>query len=135
MRHGKLSGTMRAAVVLGALAAPVAASADSAEGVWETEPMGKGGYAHVRIAPCQGQSDRLCGRIEKIISSKRTDLVGVELLRGMAAEGSDRWGDGDIYSPDKDQYYSSRMILTGDGLEVLGCIAVMCKSQKWARVE
>jgi len=27
------------------------------------------------------------------------------------------------------------MILTGDGLEVKGCIAALCKSQRWARVE
>lgn len=135
MRHMTFTGFLRAAICVGAFAAPVAAVAGSAEGVWETEPMGKGGYAHVRIAPCQGQSDRLCGRIEKIISSQRTDLVGVELLRGMAAEGSDRWGDGNIYSPDKGQYYDSHMILTGDGLEVRGCVLAICKSQKWARVE
>jgi uncharacterized protein (DUF2147 family) len=135
MRHGKFNGIMRAGAVLGALAAPFAASAGSAVGVWQTEPMGLGGYAHVRIAPCADKSDRLCGRIEKIISSKRDDLVGVELLRDMVAEGSDRWGDGSIYSPDKGQYYDSHMILTGDGLEVRGCLLAICKSQKWARVE
>jgi len=126
---------IRPLAVLGALAAPVAANAGSAVGVWQTEPMGLGGYAHVRIAPCEGRSDRLCGRIERIISSKREDLVGVQLLRDMAAKGADRWGGGDIYSPDKDRYYSSQMILTGDGLEVKGCIAALCKSQRWARVE
>ena len=126
---------VRAAAILGSLAVPVAASAGSAEGVWQTEPMGKGGYAHIRIAPCQDKSDRLCGRITRIISSDRTDLVGVELLRDMAAEGADRWGDGNIYSPDKNKYYASHMVLTGDGLEVRGCIAAMCKSQKWALVD
>lgn len=135
MRHMTFTGFLRVAISVGALAAPSASLAGSAEGVWETEPMGLGGYAHVRIAPCADRSDRLCGRIEKIISSKRTDLVGVELLRDMAVEDAGRWGDGRIYSPDKDRYYASHMILTGEGLEVRGCIAAICKSQKWARVE
>lgn len=126
---------LRSAIVLFALAAPVSAVADSAEGVWKTEPMGKGGYAHIQIAPCQGEGGRLCGRITRIISSDRNDLVGVELIRDMVAEGSDRWGDGNIYSPDKNQYYASQMILEGDELEVRGCIAALCKSQRWARVE
>ncbi len=134
MRNGKYIGIFRALAILAA-ATPGAALAGSAIGVWETEPMGKGGYAHVRIAPCAGGSERLCGRIERIISSGRTDLVGVELLRDMAPAGADRWGDGDIYSPDRDRYYSSNMVLTGDGLEVRGCIAALCRSQKWARVE
>ena len=135
MRKTTFTGFLRAAFCVGALAAPAAATAGSAEGVWETEPMGLGGYAHVRIEPCADRNDRLCGRIEKIIKSKRTDLVGVELLRGMAPESPNRWGDGNIYSPDKGQYYDSHMILTGDGLEVRGCILAICKSQKWARVE
>ncbi len=135
MRHMTFTGFLRAAFCVGTLATPAASLAESAEGVWQTEPMGLGGYAHVRIAPCAERSDRLCGQITKVISSKRSDLVGVELLRDMAAEGSNRWGDGDIYSPDKDQYFASRMILSGDGLEVLGCIAVICRSQNWARVK
>lgn len=136
MHVKSVSGFMRSAVVAGLLAAPVAASADSAEGVWQTEPMGKGGYAHIQIAPCSGKTDRLCGKITKIISSDRTDLVGVELLRDMTAKGSDRWGDGDIFSPDKQQYFASHMILeSNDRLEVRGCIAALCKSQKWARVD
>ncbi len=135
MQHMTFTGFLRLAFCAGVLATPAASLAGSAEGVWVTEPMGLGGYAHVLITPCADRSDRLCGKITKIISSKRDDLVGVELLRDMAAEGSNRWGDGNIYSPDKGKYYDSHMILTGDGLEVRGCIALICKSQKWARVE
>ena len=124
-----------AAALLAAGLFPLVAAADSPLGIWESEPMGKGGYAHIRIAPCDTAGDQLCGRITRILSSDRSDLVGVELLRNMTAEGSGRWGKGDIYSPDKNRYFDSHMILNGDGLEVRGCLAGLCKSQKWARVQ
>lgn len=118
-----------------ALLLPAAAMAGSPEGVWQTEPMQKGGYAHIRIAPCEGQSDRLCGKITQVFRSDRSDLVGVDIIQNMTRTGQSAWGDGAIYSPDKDKHYASQMELDGTALEVRGCVASLCKSQRWARVE
>lgn len=119
----------------GALLLPSAGLAGSPVGVWQTEPMPKGGYAHIRIAPCAARSDRLCGKITEVFRSDRNDLVGVDILQDMAQVGQGTWGDGAIFSPDKNKRYDSQMELHDTGLEVRGCVAALCKSQRWARVE
>ncbi len=109
-------------------------AAQSAEGVWLTEPMRTGGYAHIEVAACDSSGEVLCGRIVEVFESDRTDLVGAQILQDMVAQGQGNWGGGTLYSPDKRKHYDSRMALVGDGLRVQGCVAAICKGQLWARV-
>ena len=117
------------------LALPTLAAAQGATGVWRTAPSERGASLNVRIGPCADAADRLCGRIVEVFGSDRTDLVGRTMLRNMAPDGPGRWSGGTIWAPDDDRTYRSRMRLTAAGLEVDGCVAVLCRGQVWRRVE
>ena len=58
---------------------------------------------------------------------------------GRWALGGYRQGDGTyrgrVYSPDRDQEYASRLVLSGDALAVSGCMLGICREGgTWARV-
>ncbi len=109
-----------------------AASAQSAEGLWRTEPGKTGAWLEVRIAPC---GEALCGTVAAQHEAK-TNLVGRQLIEGMAPDGPGRWSGGTIWAPDEDKTYRSRMSLTGERLKVEGCVLVVaCRGQVWTRLE
>ena len=116
------------------LASQAAQAQSAAEGVWLTEPMRTGDYAHVEVAPCAPGETRLCGRIVEVFNSERTDLVGAVILKDMAAVGQGVWDGGHLWSPDKDKHYASKMALLDKGLQVKGCVGALCKGQVWRRV-
>lgn len=126
---------LRILVACTMLAIPALAAAQGAEGVWRTARSERGASLNVRIGPCAGTADRLCGEIVEVFGSERTDLVGRTMLRDMAPDGPGRWSGGTVWAPDDDRTYRSRMRLTGGGLEVEGCVAVFCRGQVWRRVE
>ena len=66
---------------------------------------------------------------------KNKPITGMEIIRGMKADGANQWSGGTILKPDEGKVYKSKMQLLEDGkkLEVSGCIAFMCKSQTWLR--
>lgn len=136
---------MRIAViasVLSVLAAP-ALAADSAEGVWSPE----GGDAKVRIEPCPGDHDRLCGVIVWVRgeperrggvsganAAPHRSAVGVELMRDFQRLDATRWIGGKIYDPQSGRTYDANMRLNPDGtLRVEGCFLVLCMGQNWRR--
>jgi uncharacterized protein (DUF2147 family) len=120
---------------LALLAAGPAAAQDTPLGLWKTEPGETGAYLHVRIAPCAAGGDRLCGVIAEAVGASRTDLVGKPIIRDMAADGPAKWSGGTIWAPDDDKTYRSRMSLGANGLEVEGCVLVVCRGQTWTRIE
>jgi uncharacterized protein (DUF2147 family) len=124
--------TLKGILVAIALAAPAgAASAQSAEGLWRTEPGKTGAWLEVRIAPCGGA---LCGTVAAQHGAK-TNLVGRQLIAGMRPDGDGRWSGGTIWAPDDDKTYRSRMTLAGNALKVEGCVLVICRGQTWTRLE
>lgn len=130
MSHAALRRLLH--IVLLLTLAPGAALAQSAAGLWRTEPGDTGAYLDVRIGPC---GDKLCGVITEAHGAKRTDLVGKPIIRDMAAKGPGRWSGGSVWAPDDDKTYRSNMRLVGDGLEVEGCVLVVCRGQTWTRLE
>jgi uncharacterized protein (DUF2147 family) len=52
----------------------------------------------------------------------------------MTAEGDGEYSGGKIWAPDRDKVYSSKMALSGETLEVSGCVLVVCRAQSWTRV-
>ena len=44
------------------------------------------------------------------------------------------WAQGTIWAPDQDKTYDSKMSLSGNTLEVSGCVLFICRSQNWTRM-
>ncbi|SDC34396.1 DUF2147 domain-containing protein [Ruegeria marina] len=115
-----------------------AAAADPAAGTWKTEPGDSGGYLHVAVAPC-GPS--ICGTIKTAydkdgIEQADYEHKGKRMLWDMQPGGGGSYSGGQIWAPDSDKTYSSKMSLDGDALTVKGCVAggLICRGQTWMRV-
>lgn len=127
------------------LAAAPALAADPVEGDWLTQT----GTGKVRIAPCPGKADRLCGAIvwlKNPAEQKATDvnnpeaklrsrpILGLPMLHGFKAAGPGRWTGGKIYDPQTGKTYDSKLSINPNGtLKVEGCVAVICQAQTWKR--
>lgn len=117
------------------LALPQAALAQSAVGLWRTQASEDGAFLDVRIAPCAGRPDRLCGTVQRAYNAPGSDLTGLTIIRDMAEAGPRRWNGGTIWAPDDDKTYRSKMSLVDAGLRVQGCVAIFCRSQVWMRLQ
>jgi uncharacterized protein (DUF2147 family) len=126
--------TAFACLLSSALVGAGAAAAQSAEGLWRTQPGDTGAYLHVRIAPC-ADGGTLCGEIVEAVGATRTDLPGRAIIAGMAPDGPGAWSGGTIWAPDEDRIYRSKMALTAAGLKVEGCVLVICRGQTWTRID
>jgi uncharacterized protein (DUF2147 family) len=134
-------------IVLALLAGP-ALAADDPVGEWLTEK----GDARVRIEPCPGRADRLCGTITWAerppdasqgppLNANNTDpalrsrpIVGLPLLAHFAPEGGGAWGGGTIYDPRSGKTYKSKMRqVSADRLDVSGCVLFVCLGETWRR--
>ena len=60
--------------------------------------------------------------------------IGKRMIWDMEAKGAGDYAGGRIWAPDRDKVYRSRMELSGDMLEVSGCVAVICRTQTWTLV-
>jgi uncharacterized protein (DUF2147 family) len=125
------------------LAALAAASALPGEGAWLVEDRS----AVVTIEAC-GQS--LCGRITKVLemtpgapstdvknpvaSLRGRPILGMTVLSGFRRSGAG-WSNGRIYDPKSGHTYASKLSLGPDGiLKVSGCVAFLCRSERWKRL-
>jgi len=125
-----------------ALAAPPQRGPDIA-GTWRLQNE----KALVQIGPCGAH---LCGKITKILKPlpyrKSHDLqnpdpklrgrsiIGITILSNLDRDG-DEWR-GEVYDPVHGKSYRSVVSLADNGdLKVQGCIAFLCKTQMWERVD
>ena len=138
---------MRAFALATALtfAAAPASAADPVEGEWLTQS----GSGKVRIAPCSGKPDRLCGAIFWLrdpADAKATDtnnpdpklktrpIMGLPMIRDFKQAAPGRWTGGKIYDPNSGKTYDSKISIGPNGtLKVEGCILVICQAQTWRR--
>jgi uncharacterized protein (DUF2147 family) len=128
-----------------ALAAAPALAADPVEGEWLTQEA----TAKVRIGPCPGKADRMCGAISwlknpadaKAADSRNPDpklktrtILGLPLIRDFKPVAPGRWTGGKIYDPNSGKTYDSKISVRQDGtLKVEGCILMVCQAQTWRR--
>ena len=136
------------ALLASALAAAPAFAADSAVGRWKTidDETGKP-KSIVEIG--QAPDGTLSGHIVELLNPSRPNptcdkcsddrkdqqITGMEIIRGMKAQGGGKYAGGTILKPDEGKVYKSKMQLVDGGrtLEVSGCIAFICKSQAWQK--
>lgn len=120
------------AVSLGA----AAVAADPVEGVWKTAPDDNGHYGHVLIKPC---GDKFCGVLKRAFDETGAEIksanIGRQIVWNMVAQGGGAYGGGKVWSPDRDKVYKSKMALSGDALDVSGCVLFICRESHWARAE
>ncbi|MEO0944557.1 MAG: DUF2147 domain-containing protein [Pseudomonadota bacterium] len=128
MRH-----TLLAAVAV-LFATPVLA--DPVLGTYKTQPGDEGNFAHVEIYQCE---EAICGVIRKAFNASgqqiESDNVGKRMIWAMQADGNGKYSKGKIWAPDRDKTYRSKMELSGNFLEVSGCVLGICRGQTWSRVQ
>ena len=134
-----------------AMAGITAAQADnaSAEGRWrQIDPDTQRAKSIVEIS--RTSNGALHGRIIELLNPSRPNptcdkcsddrknkpIAGMEIIRGMKAQGGGKYAGGTILKPDEGKVYKSKMELVEGGkkLEVSGCVAFICKSQVWERM-
>lgn len=136
-----------------ALLLPVFAFAQTSPvGLWKTiDDDGKTAKSLVRISE---QSGTIVGSIEKLLDPKDpadgkcdkcTDdrknqpIVGLQIIRGVKAQGDGVWGGGQILDPKDGETYKTRLkpVDGGARLEVRGYIGapLFGRTQTWVRVE
>ena len=143
------SKSIHAALLLPALfAAGSALAADPVVGKWKTIDSETGKPKSI-VEITQAPNGALSGHIVELLNPskpnpvcdkckddrKNKPITGMEIIRGMKAEGGGAYAGGTILKPDEGKVYKSKMELIEGGkkLEVSGCIAFICKSQTWIR--
>ncbi|MFT7775251.1 DUF2147 domain-containing protein [Roseateles sp.] len=135
------------------LLAPILAFAQTTPvGLWKTiDDDGKTEKSLVRIGE---QGGVLVGSIDKLLDPKaavdskcdkctddRKDkpVLGLQIIRGVKAEGDGVWGGGEILDPNNGKTYKTRLkpVDGGKRLEVRGYIGapLFGRTQTWVRVE
>ena len=116
-----------------ALASPV--SAEALLGKWKTTPDENGFSAIIDIAPCGA---KICGtNIQSMDGSGKkvtTSSSGTKLIWDMVNTGRGNYA-GRVYSPAKKKEYKGKLQLSGNTLNVKGCIGPICLSGgTWTRM-
>lgn len=114
-----------------------AALAEPVLGTWQTARDDNGNFGHIQVTTC---GDTICGTLVRAYNGDgkqiKSDNVGRQIIWNMRAQGNGAYGKGKVYSPDRDKTYSSKMQLSGDVLEVKGCVLGICRDGgTWRRVQ
>jgi len=113
-----------------------AALADPVVGIWKTQAGDDGNYGHVTISKCGSQ---ICGVLGQGYDSAGAAIdspnIGKRMIWDMNIDGGGAYSGGKIWAPDRDKTYKSKMALSGNTLEVSGCVLGFCRSQSWQRVK
>ena len=111
-----------------------AAMADPLEGLWRTARDDNGNSGLIQVAPC---GDALCGTLIRAYDANGNEMASDNVGRLIISETRPR-GNGEyrgkVYSPDRDQTYNSRLMLSGDTISVSGCVLGICRDGgTWSR--
>ena len=56
-----------------------------------------------------------------------SENIGRQIIYETVANGDGTYS-GKVWSPDRDKVYNSKLVLTGDTLEVNGCVLMICRN-------
>lgn len=129
--------TLIASSIAGVLMAGAALAADPIVGTWQTIKDDNGNYGQIKITECGAA---ICGTLVKSFDSAgkefASDNNGRKLIWDMKSQGGGKYAGGKVYSPDRDKTYNGRLELSGNALDVKGCVLGVCRSGgKWSRVK
>ena len=126
-------------------AATPAFAADPVEGEWLTQAA----TGKVRIAPCPGKPNLMCGNISWLkdpanATAKDTNnpdpalksrpIMGMPMIWNFKQAAPGRWTGGKIYDPNTGKTYDSKISVNANGtLKVEGCVLMVCQAQTWKR--
>jgi len=125
------------AVSLLAFGAALAAGplcADTIEGVWQTQPDRKGGYAHISSQPCGAA---FCGTVIRAYNADGNQIVTPAVGRKVfwdVKPGADGIYYGRAWVPAFNSEYDGQIQMLGGRMKVSGCFGPVCKSQMWSRI-
>lgn len=128
---------MKTPLLAAALAlAPGFALADPVHGMWQTQ-VDDGAYAYVEMGPCSG--GKVCGWIRRTFDDSGeydSPNLGKVMVINMVSQGDGSY-KGSVWRPSNDKTYIGKMELTGNSLDLAGCVAggLFCKSQIWTRIQ
>jgi len=119
------------------LVAGMAHAADLVEGTWQTKKDDNGNFGHIQVKPC---GPAFCGILVQSFDSTgkvlKSPNVGKRIIWDMKPKGGGAYGDGKVWSPDRDKTYSSKMKLSGNNLAIEGCVFGICRDGgTWIRAK
>lgn len=101
--------------------------ADPLEGAWRTPTDDNGNSGLVLVAPCGAV---FCGTLSQSFNGSGAQMAspntGRQIIFDTIPLGDGAYR-GQIWSPDRDKVYNSRLQLTGDTLSVSGCFFGICR--------
>ena len=80
---------------------------------------------------------KICGTIAKAFDANgpiASKNIGKKLVWDMVPGGDGTYASGKIWQPSTDKVFKSKMALSGNKLNVSGCVGPFCKKQTWSRV-
>ena len=104
-----------------------AAFADPLEGSWRTPTDDNGNSGLVVVAPCGAV---FCGTLSQSFDSSGARMTSPNIGRQIIFDTTPFGGGayrGQLWSPDRDKVYNSRLQLNGDTLTVSGCFFGICR--------
>ncbi len=103
------------------------AFADPLEGNWRTPADDNGNSGIVTVAPCGAA---LCGTLVQAFDASGAQMqspnIGRQIIFDTVAQGGGEYR-GQVWSPDRDRTYNSRLTLSGNSLSVSGCVLGICR--------
>ncbi|MGJ8611424.1 MAG: DUF2147 domain-containing protein [Octadecabacter sp.] len=104
-----------------------AAFADDLEGRWNTPADDNGNRGLVEVVPCGAA---LCGTLIAAFDPSGAQMsspnIGRQIIFDTVAQGGGEYR-GQVWSPDRDKTYNSRLQLSGNTLAVSGCVLGICR--------
>jgi uncharacterized protein (DUF2147 family) len=80
-------------------------------------------------------SDKLCGKIVAVKDQNRKSEIGTVIMSGANKISSNEWR-GALLDTDNGKTYSGVVTLEGeDGLNLKGCVGIICQGETWRRVK
>ncbi len=141
---------MKALIAASLLAPALALAQATPVGLWKTiDDDGKTAKSLVRITE---QGGVVVGSIDKLLDPttpadakcdkcqddrKNQPLQGLQILRGLKADGDGTWTGGEVLDPNNGKTYRARLkpVDGGKKLELRGYIGPFFRTQTWIRVE